>query len=91
MAFTEKCLKWGQCDSQKTFENPTQQAFAQSVRAGGDDGFKKRKKRYPVAFKKAISARPRLNHTLHGRKITPVATQTVFKLRQPSRLNGPNR
>jgi hypothetical protein len=43
VAFTEKCLKRGQFDSQKTFENLTQQAFEQGVRAGGDGGFKKQK------------------------------------------------
>jgi hypothetical protein len=47
-------------------------------------------KRYRVALEKAISAGPRLNHTSHGQKITSAATQTVFKMLQPSDPNGPN-
>jgi hypothetical protein len=90
VVFTKERLQRGQFDSQKSIENSTQQAFAQGVRAGGDDWFKKRLKTVPSGLPKAISAGPRFSHNLSGRKITPAATQIDFKLLQSSSPNGPN-
>jgi hypothetical protein len=46
-------VRRGQFDSQKSIENSTQQAFAQGVRAGGDDWFKIRLKTLPSDLQKS--------------------------------------
>ena len=87
VAFTEECLKRGQFDSQKTFENSTEQAFVHGVRAGGDDGFKKRLKTVPSDLQKSDfgSAASELHLT------TPHLAEKSFRRQRKPFLNCSNR